>query len=102
MKTITLEINNVPEVESVIQEIKQNAETTIRNYWDREIRVVPEAKEIEFKAKLEAFRTDNRMTAEVVETVEKDMVTEVVKDDIMSELQANNNFNEAVTKDITK
>jgi hypothetical protein len=64
-KTITLEIANVPEVESVIAEIKQNAETTIKNFWDKEIRVVSEEKELEFKAKVDTFRRDNDMIARI-------------------------------------
>jgi hypothetical protein len=79
-KTITLEIANVPDVESVLTEIKANAETTIRNYWDKEIRVVSEEKELEFKAKVEAFRVDNDMIAavavEAVEAVEKPIIKE--------------------------
>jgi hypothetical protein len=75
MKTITLEIVNVPEVESVIFEIKQNAETTIKNFWDKEIRVVPEEKELEFKAKVDMFRADNRMDV-AVEAVEKPIIKE--------------------------
>jgi hypothetical protein len=77
MKTITLEIANVPDVESVIAEIKQNAETTIKNFWDKEIRVVSEEKELEFKAKVDTFRRDNDMIAAVaVEeiTVEKPII----------------------------
>jgi hypothetical protein len=79
-KTITLEIANVPEVESVITEIKQNAETTIKNFWDKEIRVVSEEKELEYKAKVDTFRRDNDMIAavavEVVEAVEKPIIKE--------------------------
>jgi hypothetical protein len=80
MKTITLEIANVPEVESVLNEIKTNAETTIRNFWDKEIRVVSEEKELEFKAKVDTFRLENDMVAavavEVVEAVEKPIIKE--------------------------
>ena len=65
MKTITLEITNVPDVESVIAEIKQNAETTIRTFWDKEIRVVSEEKELEFKAKVDTFRMENDMIARI-------------------------------------
>ena len=75
LKTIILEIANVPEVESVIQEIRANAETTIKNYWDKEIRVVSEEKEIEFKAKVDMFRADNRMDV-AVEAVEKPIIKE--------------------------
>jgi hypothetical protein len=75
MKTITLEIVNVPDVESVLNEIKANAETTIRNYWDKEIRVVPEEKELEFKAKVEMFRADNFMDV-AVKAVEKPIIKE--------------------------
>ena len=74
-KTIILEIANVPDVESVIAEIKQNAETTIRNFWDKEIRVVPEEKELEFKAKVDMFRADNFMDV-AVEAVEKPIIKE--------------------------
>jgi hypothetical protein len=73
MKTIILEIANVPEVESVLNEIKQNAETTIRNYWDKEIRVVSEEKELEFKAKVDMFRADNFMDV-AVEAMEKPII----------------------------
>jgi hypothetical protein len=79
MKTITLEISNVPDVESVIAEIKTNAETTIRNFWDKEIRVVSEEKELEYKAKVDTFRLENDMIAAVaVEeiTVEKPIIKE--------------------------
>ena len=72
MKTIILEIANVPEVESVIAEIKQNAETTIRNYWDKEIRVVSEEKELEFKAKVDMFRADNFMDVAVEKPIIKE------------------------------
>ena len=65
MKTITLEITNVPDVESVITEIKTNAETTIKNFWDKEIRVVSEEKELEFKAKVDTFRMENDMIARI-------------------------------------
>ena len=75
MKTIILEIANVPDVESVIAEIKTNAETTIRNYWDKEIRVVSEEKELEYKAKVDMFRADNCMDV-AVETVEKPIIKE--------------------------
>ena len=70
MKTIELTISNVPEVESVIAEIKTNAETTIRNYWDKEIRVVSEEKELEYKAKVDTFRRDNDMVARIPAMVE--------------------------------
>jgi hypothetical protein len=80
-KTITLEIANVPDVESVLTEIKANAETTIRNYWDKEIRVVPEAKEVEFQSKIDSFRTVNKMVAEPVEEI-----TEVEKGGIIKPL----------------
>ena len=91
MKTITLEIVNVPDVESVITEIKTNAETTIRNYWDKEIRVVSEEKELEYKAKVDTFRRDNDMIARIdtpirVEPIED--VTKIVKDDIITPLKA--------------
>jgi hypothetical protein len=71
-KTITLEIVNVPEVESVIAEIKTNAETTIKNFWDKEIRVVPEEKELEFKAKVDMFRADNFMDVAVEKPIIKE------------------------------
>ena len=74
-KTIILEIANVPDVESVIQEIRTNAETTIRNFWDKEIRVVSEEKELEYKAKVDMFRADNRMDV-AVEAVEKPIIKE--------------------------
>jgi len=77
MKTITLEIVNVPDVESVIQEIRTNAETTIKNFWDKEIRVVSEEKELEYKAKVDTFRLENAMIAAVaVEAVEKPIIKE--------------------------
>jgi hypothetical protein len=38
-----------------------NAETTIRIYHDRQIRVVPEAKEVEFATAVESFRTANKI-----------------------------------------
>jgi hypothetical protein len=72
MKTITLEIVNVPDVESVIQEIRTNAETTIKNFWDKEIRVVPEEKELEYKAKVEMFRSDNFMDVAVEKPIIKE------------------------------
>ena len=79
MKTIELTISNVPDVESVITEIKTNAETTIRNYWDKEIRVVSEEKELEYKAKVDTFRMENDMISAVaVEdiAVEKPIIKE--------------------------
>jgi hypothetical protein len=90
-KTIELTISNVPEVESVIQEIRTNAETTIKNFWDKEIRVVPEEKELEYKAKVDTFRLENDMIARIdtpiaVEPIEE--VTETVKDDIITPLKA--------------
>ena len=78
-KTIELTISNVPDVESVIQEIRTNAETTIKNFWDKEIRVVSEEKELEYKAKVDTFRLENDMIAAVaVEeiTVEKPIIKE--------------------------
>ena len=78
MKTIILEIANVPEVESVIREIRANAETTIKNFWDKEIRVVSEEKELEYKAKVDMFRADNRMDV-AVEAVEKPIITDEIK-----------------------
>jgi hypothetical protein len=88
MKTITLEIVNVPDVESVIQEIRTNAETTIKNFWDKEIRVVSEEKELEFKAKVDTFRRDNDMIARIdtpiaVEPIEEITVEKpIIKDEI--------------------
>jgi hypothetical protein len=79
MKTITLEIVNVPEVESVIAEIKTNAETTIKNFWDKEIRVVSEEKELEYKAKVDMFRADNDMVAEAI-TEEKPVAVEATEE----------------------
>lgn len=80
-KTITIEINNVPDVESVITEIKTNAETTIRNFWDKEIRVVPEEKELEFKAKVEAFRFENE-----IDIAKPIIETEIVEDSIINKI----------------
>ena len=54
-------IENVPEDKAVITEILTNAETTIKNYHDKQIRIVPEAKEVEFATAVESFRTANKI-----------------------------------------
>jgi hypothetical protein len=77
MKTITLEIVNVPEVESVLNEIKANAETTIKNFWDKEIRVVSEEKELEYKAKVDTFRLENDMIARIDTPIAVEPIEEI-------------------------
>jgi hypothetical protein len=54
-------IENVPEDKAVITEILTNAETTIKNYHDKQIRIVPEVKEVEFATVVESFRTANKI-----------------------------------------
>jgi hypothetical protein len=54
-------IKDVPDDKAVITEILANAETTIKNYHDKQIRIVPEAKEVEFATAVESFRTANKI-----------------------------------------
>jgi hypothetical protein len=56
-----LTIKNCPDDKLVIEEILANAETTIKNYHDKQIRIVPEAKEVEFATVVESFRTANKI-----------------------------------------
>ena len=85
MKTIDLTISDVPEVDSVIAEIKNNAAATIHNYWDTQIRVVPEEKEVEFKEKIDSFRLVNDMVATpIAEEVVEEVIVEkpIIKEEI--------------------
>jgi hypothetical protein len=54
-------IKDVPDDKAVITEILANAETTISNYHSKQIRIVPEAKEVEFATAVESFRTANKI-----------------------------------------
>ena len=54
-------IKDVPDDKAVITEILANAETTIRIYHDRQIRVVAPEKEAEFVNAVSAFRLSNKI-----------------------------------------
>jgi hypothetical protein len=53
-------IENVPEDKACITEILANAETTIKNYHDKQIRVVAPEKEVEFETAVAAFKLANK------------------------------------------
>ncbi len=57
-------IEDVPDDEVVKIEIICNAESTIRNYWDRVIRAEHTEIEAEITAKVEEFKTANKMGVE--------------------------------------
>jgi hypothetical protein len=55
-----LVIKDVPDDKVVITEILANAETTIKNYHDKQIRVVAPEKEVEFETAVAAFKLANK------------------------------------------
>jgi len=68
--TIDLVIAGVPDDDAVKIEIMTNAETTIRNYLERTIKVMPKEVEAEYQAKIEEFHTANADLIESLKPVE--------------------------------
>jgi hypothetical protein len=55
-----LVIKDVPDDKAVITEILANAETSIRNFYDKQIRVVAPEKEVEFETAVASFKLANK------------------------------------------
>ena len=69
-----LVIKDVPDDKVVITEILANAETTIRNYHDKQIRVVAPEKEVEFTATMEVFKVANKIgIADMAEPIKEEV-----------------------------
>ena len=73
-----LVIKDVPDDKAVITEILANAETTIRNFHDKQIRVVSPEKEVEFATAVESFKTANKISLVAdVEPIKEEVINDI-------------------------
>jgi hypothetical protein len=83
-KKITLEIQSVPDIESVKTEILTNAETTIRNYLEKTLLVIPKEQMDAVEADIVSFRQTNSFkiesVKEIVEPMQKEDRGEIIEE----------------------
>ena len=73
-------IKNCPDDKLVIEEILANAETTIKNYHDKQIRVVAPEKEVEYETAVASFKVANKIgIKEEVKEEPIEPIKEVIK-----------------------
>jgi hypothetical protein len=75
-----LVIKGVPDDKAVITEILANAETTIKNYHSKQIRVVAPEKEAEYETAVASFKVANKIgIKEEVKEEPIEPIKEVIK-----------------------
>ena len=73
-------IKDVPDDKAVITEILANAETTIKNYHSKQIRVVAPEKEVEYETAVASFKVANKIgIKEEVKEEPIEPIEEVIK-----------------------
>ena len=77
METIKLVIEEVPDVDTVKDEILDNANAIIRNYWARELLKPASDKQAEFDAKMATVEEKNITTAKATAKATAEATAEV-------------------------